>query len=379
MNLSRGAELFELMKKKWFDTKMSYEMETISLLRVSSTAKTDFMRFFLGWIHPILSIMYFVLLVLLLYIFVKEKMILLVHGIIILSNTVVVLPMVVVAPIILVFFHFGNVDEPMPYPWCHMYYVLMNNVVAVTRTVALYLKVLLAINRCCCVYAPFKTVYWFRRRRSILYTCITFGVSITISGILNFSYQSISFLKYYGEIWQGGSLTNYHACSFSPLEFKGDASTITYIFPVLNLAINAVGFLMMIVLNVLFIAKVRSIKQKRKGLTEGNRPIGAKKTEQRIDHMNTISSWILSVMILCEVPRFVNEIMALYAFAYTARTETEELIRVEEQFSMMEKVEAVYRVIHTLTASLDVIIFVAMSTKTKKAIKSRFCSCKPCR
>ena len=371
MNLSRGQLLFEEMRKRWYTRKLQDEFEMTHYFRVNGSclfvSPSKFT--FIAWIQPPLSLIYLLFLIFVIYIFAKEKMFGFLQGIIVFANALTVIPMSITAPIIIVFFNFANLSEPMPYPWCYMYLVLDVTLPKTTRMVVLYLKILLSINRVCSVYYPFQTRRWFTKKRIILYCVVVFSLSLASSSYVYFN-PYVIVEAYFGAVWPDGDISTYHVCSTKTYKFTGTNSE-NFILRAIELAINIIGFILLLVFNVIFVIKLKKRQKERRILTNNVISEHTKKTENRIDRMNKISGYILYGIVFIEIPRFINEIITLQ---YYARILVNELTNTEKKYTEAEKcidniLDLLVRIIITCTLSLDLIIFLVMSTKMKKAIK----------
>ena len=313
MNLSRGAELFKLMTENWYQSKMRYEIERSYLWNVESFLSAD-VFFFLAWIQPPISVLYLAFVLFIIYIFNKEKIFGFFHVVLVISNLLLIVPIVSKVPLILVFFYFGNLSEPMPFPWCYILHVQDNELMSITRTIALYLKVLLAINRVCCIAYPFQANLWFSKSRRRSYIIATLGISGALSCFLNFAHANMSVEEYYGEMWRDGEYSSYKACSMKPSIYRDDPASMVFLTPVLNIVLNAVGFAILFVLNVWFMVHLRRASKKRKDMMGKVQNKLIKKNEKRLNRMNKIAAYILTVVVFSEIPRFINEIMALASY-----------------------------------------------------------------
>ena len=377
MNLSRGQQLFEEMRKKWFQNKVIDMTNMAYYFKVNGSCPISPTNFiFIGYVQPPISLIYLLFLIFTIYIFAKEKMFGFLQVIIVLSNILIVIPLFLVAPIIVVFFHFADISEPMPYPWCSMYMMLDITVPKTTRTVVLYLKILLSINRVCSVYYPFQTMRWFTKRKIALYCILVLALCFSTSGYVYFNTLP-AVEPYFGTVWPNGDIATYYACSLRPFEFHGSDRVHTVILPFIDSAVNVMGFILLIVFNVIFIIKLKK-KQKERRILKGEViPKHTKKTENRIDRMNTISGYILYVLVFIEIPRFIKEIISFQEFArvdeiMNRKTYSETSQCVDNIIDILE------RIVMTCTLSLDLIIFLAISTKMKNAIKQRICACNWC-
>ena len=276
-------------------------------------------------------------------------------------------------PIIIVFFHFADISEPMPYPWCYMYMMLDITVPQTTRTVVLYLKILLSINRVCSVYYPFQTMRWFTRKKIVLYCILVIALCVSTSGYVYFNTLP-AVEPYFGAVWPNGDVSTYYVCSLRPFEFQGSDRVHTVILPFINSGVNVIGFILLIVFNVLFIVKLKKKQKKRRILQGEVIPKHTKKTENRMDRMNTISGYILYVLVFIEIPRFLKEINNFQIHARADEIMSRETHSETEQ-CVDNIIDILQRIVVTCTLSFDLIIFLAISKKMKNAIKQRICAC----
>ena len=105
MNLSRGQQLFEEMRKKWFQNKVEDMTKMEYYFKINGSCPISPTNFiFIGYIQPPISLIYLLFLIFAIYIFAKENMFGFLQVIIVFSNVLIVIPLFLVAPIIIVVF-----------------------------------------------------------------------------------------------------------------------------------------------------------------------------------------------------------------------------------------------------------------------------------
>ena len=366
MNFSDSLERFLSWQKKQLDDMLQYNEDKMYLLDVDWMTHSDFALYMQAFVQPPLSFLYLFILVFLSFVLVKEKMMGFVQVILLLSNGVVIIQLVVAAPLLFVFFGLFDRAVPIPYPWCAMIIVIESNVKNIVRLTAIYLKVLLAVNRVCSVYYPFKYKIWFTKKRCAIYCLFTLAVSSTIGVSINFTFQRFTKKSYFDEIW--GTFQTYDTCSIAPSEFEGSVDAMVFISHFVELTLSVFGLLGIGVCNFLLIKRLIKTKLERKAL-RGAESQYEKAMDARMDLLNRMSIWVLLSSFLCEIPTLVT-----YAF----NVYDDVLVLVLN--NIMEDKHRVYlHAIHTvqyvLMTPLDLAIYIIMSKKTRKAIKRRLRMC----
>ena len=362
MNRSGIIDRFVAWQKKSVEEMNQNNEDSIFLLKVAWLKHGDFSFYLQAFAQPPLSAFYLVLLLLLLYVLVKEKLIGFVQVILFLSNGVVVIQMTIASPLLLVIFGFFDHDVPIPYPWCAMLIIIEAHVKNIVRLTALYLKLLLAINRVCSVYYPFKYRIWFTKKKSAIYCAFVVAVCATVGVSMNFSFERFTLKPYFDDIW--GQFQTYDACSMAPSEIGNNLKTMVFISHFIDLLLNLIGMIGIAVCNVLIIKRLVKTKLKNRDL-RGIESTYEQTTDARMSLINRISMWVLLSCIICELPIVATYVLNLYDDILLIQRNREDKHR--------QYIHTIHVIEYVLLTPLDMVIFVIMSKKTRKAIKQRLC------
>ena len=348
--------------------------EASKLLTVSTIYPTSSL-YFVAYVQPPLNFMYLIFAIFIVFIFIRNNMICFVTVVLVLSNLISIIPMVLTSPFNIVFFILMDKDIPMPFPWCYIFFHLDSSIKAMASSTSLCLKIILGINRVCSVYWPFQTKIWFNKRRCIIYCVATCSVCITVSVLLNFSYQQLIVKPHFDDLW--GSMTTYDACSMAPSLSQGDQGLPIHVY-VSNLFLVSFyifGMLCLVVCNIMLILKFRKINLQRKKLSEG-RTKHQKDTDARIYLLNTISKWVITAAIFTEIPSLISKSLSLYGFIHIAYYGADEAtMNIGIHKVSQHVILLFFYVEQVILAPLDLFVFVILSKKARNAIKSCLCSC----
>ena len=367
MNLSEVEKRFTNFQKKWFEAKHKEDVEISKLLTVDYFHPTSWSRSFVAYVQPPLTALYVAFSICVLYVLIKNNMICFVNFVIILSNVIVLVPMVLAAPLIVVFFIFVDNTVPIPHPWCYIFMHLETSIKSIANTTALSLKILLGVNRVCSVYRPFETKIWFTKRKCIIYCLITCIVCITVSSLLNFTYERVTVKPNFDNIW--GKIRNYDACSLDPSITTENKTTAIYVSNVILVLLNIFGLVAMVACNVLLVIKLRRIKARRKNMTQIQ-----KETDSRINLLNKIAVWVITASVITEIPSFISKVIGLIGLLHFAYHGSDSSFGVMGAHDMSQMSFYVFYYIDlVIFAPLDLLIFVMLSAKTKEAMKRSLC------
>ena len=375
MNLTSGEKLFHDFVKKWNEKKLEDEIEISKLLTSNTLHPIAFSRNFAATVQPILSVLYLIFALFMLYVFIKNTMTGFVNCLIMLCSFISIVPAVLIAPIIVVFFNFVDENVPIPYPWCYLYVTIGTSMSPIAQTTSLYLKVLLGINRVCSVYRPFDTKIWFTKSRSTMYCLLTCGVCIAVGSVLHFSYNKVVVKRHFDVIW--GSARHYNACSMAPMDATEHQMTFLYVSQAVHLGLHMIGLMCMVVCNILLVVKLRLVISRRKKLIEFRTKV-IKQNDSRLYLLNSISSWVITTSSITEIPSLTSKAMAFYGMVYFAITGTADTVGTMGESRNPGQVTfyVFYYIDLVILAPLDLVIFVIMSKKTKNAMKEILCVCK---
>ena len=372
INTTNIQSILRSLQKNWDDALLEGKLKTDAMIRVSNIHAWDGLRFIHGFAQPILGFFYLAFSIFVLFIFIKENMTGFVHCLLILSNFFTNLPNVLSAPVNFIFFNFANIEAPMPYPWCYIYVIVEQSLRPIFHATAIHLKILLAINRLCSVYYPFQTSIWFTKKRSFLYSFLTCFVSLSIGASLTFTFKRVSVVSYVDDIWGNGNIEGYDCCSEYSVQYSGNVLELYVLMPVIFSVSMILAVLVLIVCNFLLIVKIGIVKAERRKLKESRSP-QMDSVENRMDLLSKVSSWILSAVIVTEMPSLVAQIMGL-EHSFRIITYGTESINAKGSFYFFTRM---VHLIATISLSpMDLVIFVLLSDKTRKAMKERLCGCK---
>ena len=362
MNFTDFHKKFMDMQEQWLEQMLEYNQNTMLLLSGKMLKHSHFTTFLQVYVQLPLSITYMGFVLFLLYVFIKEKIAGFVQIILLLTNIIVIAQMVVVAPLLLVFL--GIVDEnlPIPHPWCSMLIVLEAHVKTIVRTTSLYLTLLLAINRFCTIYFPFKAKMWFTRRRCIIHCLIVVAVCVVVGVLMTSTFRRFTLQPYFDEIWN--RFQTYDACSVAPSVSTGTWTDQNMLSHFGELLLCLIGILGIGTCNILVITHLVKTKSKRMALIETQSQY---ETESRMSLLNRISIWVLLSCIICEIPSLVLYAFNFYDKVYLLTGGTDDDHR--------PYIEGIAVIQYVLLTPLDLVIFIALSKKARKAIKRRMCHC----
>ena len=254
-NASDINSVLQWLDNNWNEARIRGQEIEDSLFQISLVYPQAPVRVFIGLIQPILGICCLFFSMFILFIFLREKMTGFVHCLLIASNIFSNLSSVLSAPINVVIFNVLSIYAPAPFPWCLLHYgndFLLRPTFHVT---SLYLKLLLAINRLCSVFTPFKTRIWFTKKRNIMYGFTTCFLSLAIGGSLNFAYDRIKILRHVHI--DDNTVQEYDACSILPASYGGQNLTPQVILPLLFTLFTIFGILGLVICNILLVVKRR--------------------------------------------------------------------------------------------------------------------------
>ena len=353
------------MQKKWNEERLQYNEDSLYLLRARIMKHSDFTTYIQAYIQLPLSVIYMGFVLFLLYAFVREKIAGFVQCIIILSNIIVLAQMIVAAPLLFVFLGIVDDNVPIPHPWCAMLIVVEGHLKTIVRTTSLYLTLLLAINRVCTVYFPFKARIWFTLKRSITYCFIVIAVCIFVGILMTSTFQRFTLKPYFGEIWN--RFQTYNVCSVAPSLLKSDLTDPNVIAHLAELLLSIIGILGIGVCNILVIKRLIRTKSQRRALIETQSQY-TRMTESRMNLLNRISLWVMLSCIICEVPSLAMYAFNFYDHVYIMKGGIEDGHRLY--------IEAIAVTQYVLLTPLELVIFIALSKKARKAIRKRLCHCR---
>ena len=371
INTTNIQSILASMTKNWNEARLEGQLKTDSLFRVGTFYPWVGMRVFVGCVQPFLGIFYLIFSMIILYIFVKEKMTGFVHCLLILSNVLTNLPNVVLAPINFVFFNFSNIDAPTPYPWCAVFAAVEDHIRPMLHATSIHLKILLAVNRLCSVYYPFQTLIWFTKKRSFVYSVLTCVISLSVGALLNFTYQRLSVVPFVDDIWGNRNVQGYDCCFYSKL-YNEHVLDLDLLLPLIFSLVVILGVLILVVCDILLIVKISMVKSARKKLTESRSP-QMNSVEKRMDLLSAVSTWIISAVVVTEIPGLIAQIIGL---EHTVRFLVSGADSIDAFGPLYRFAWMVHLIGNKALSPLDLVIFVAMSEKTRKAIKTRLCRCK---
>ena len=371
-NASDINSVLQWLENNWNEARIQGEAITSSLFQISVIYPQALVRIFIGLLQPIVGICCLCFSFFILYIFIREKMTGFVHCLLIASNVFGNLSNVLSAPINIFMFNISNINVPAPFPWCFLYYgneFLLRPTLHVT---SLYLKLLLAINRVCCVFLPFHTTFWFTKKRNIVYGLSTCFGALAIGASLNFTYKRITIMPHFDDIWGIQKVQEYEACSILPSFYDGNNLAPQVLLPLLFSVVTISGILALIICNAFLVVKIALIKVSRKSLGE-IRSKQMKSAEKRINLLSRVSLWIISATVVTEIPSLIALVMGL---EHQARLMIHGVEGIDEKGTLYETLQLIHLIATVILTSLDLVIFVVMSNKTKAAIRKRFCKVK---
>ena len=366
MNISAGEKLFQAFEERMLKELADHlENKAYEILFTANMMKhSDFTVYLQAYVQLPLSVLYLVFALFLLYVFLKENIVGFVQCILILSNIIVIIQMVVTAPFLLVFFGIGDHSVPIPYPWCTTLIFLEAHIKSITRITSLYLKLLLAINRVCSLYYPFKMRIWFTKKKCAIYCFAVIAACVTAGVLTNFTYERFTYKPYFGELW--GRFQTYTACSLAPSEYKNYMDS-NFILHGGELFLTIAGIICIGVCNALVFKRIMKTKSQRLALAIVQSTY-TKDVENRMSLLNRISLWVLVTCLVCEIPFLISNIFNLYDYIV--------IIREAGGDNLRPYVDGLVVIQYVLLTPLDLVIFVAMSKKTRDAMKKRLCAWK---
>ena len=364
------ADLMEIARK-WYDKKYEGEARISELYSISQLFSDTVQWNYTAYAQPPLTIIYLFIVIFIFYIFVKEKMLGFVNVLLILSNIFEVIPPLLELPINVVFFHFSNIEVPMPYPWCHVYLTINDSLGHVVHAVTVNLKILLAVNRICSIYYPFQYTAWFTTRRCTIYTAIAISVGVVTSSLLNFTYDKIERKIHIDDVWGTGLVDDYEACSLRPFflqrQYGNSALIIT---KTIQLFINIISIIILLVCDIFLMIKLRKIRQRRKALSE-SRPKCTKEADDRLDLLNKVSVWVIWVMIISEIPMMIVQVYTVVVLLFLITESMEsDLVNATQNSAM-----SVPALLVSVLTHADIVVFAILSDKIRSRIKKICCCC----
>ena len=358
------------LEEQWDRARIQGDFKIDALFRVSAFYPNKEQRLFLGIVGPTFAICYLIVSVFVIRIFIKEKMTKFVHILLILSNIIMNLPNILSVPVNIVIFNFSNIDVPVPTPWCSMFFIMTFAISPILNTTAIYLKVLLAINRFCSVYYPLQSKLWFTKKRNCRYILGMCFSIISIGILMHFTFEQFAVLPYVGDIWGRGIVEEFDACSIIPYEYTGNDVSLPVLLPTLFGLINVVGVGLLIALNIFLIIKIRLFMTLPSVLLDGRSPT-MKEADRRLNLLNRVLVWVMAAVIVTEIPVLCSRIWALQR-SFRLLIHGQDSIDEGKTFRMFEMIRFV---VITVFAPLDVLVFVVLSKKLRKATRKTICSC----
>ena len=365
------SDLLEIIKT-WHDKKLEGDYSIGMLFRISTALSNNVQRIFTSYVQPPITLLTIFIIVFLTYSFVKEKMIGIVNVLLILSNVFEVIPSLIIAPIQIVFYFFADITVPMPYPWCYIYLTADESVNHLVHTVTLNLKILLAVNRLCSVYFPFKYSFWFTPKRCAIYIMAAISLGATAGGLLNFTFEKIKKQEHVDDVWGTGRVEWYTACSLeSNFVQEGSGNDILFVTKIIQLSISMICVLALFVIDVFLIIKIRKQRKQREALSEGRSAV-KKQADKKLDLLNKVSIWVIWVVIISEIPQMMVKIYAIYLLVFW---NTGGLSLFEINGITNSIMSSIGLLISSVLTPADMIVFTFLSDKMKSRLKKMFCCC----
>ena len=164
------------LAERWHTARHEGDLLILQMLRISYFMSSDVLVYFTCYAQLPLLAIYVIAFIIVVYIFIKEKMMAFLNILLIVSNILEIVPLLILTPITSVFLLFAKKDVPVPSPWCNILILTNNSIYHILNTIAINFKILLAINRICGVYFPLKFHIWFSRKRCAIYSFVALAL-----------------------------------------------------------------------------------------------------------------------------------------------------------------------------------------------------------
>ena len=364
----------DLMKlaERWHTARHEGDLLILQMLRISYFMSSDVLVYFTCYVQIPLIAIYVIALTIVVYIFIKEKMMAFLNILLVVSNILEIVPFLIMTPITAVFLLFAKKDVPVPSPWCNILLLTNNSIYHILHTIAINLKILLAINRICGVYFPLKFQIWFSRKRCAIYSFVAFALGGCIGAMLNIGGYTIVERAHLDDIWGDGYLEAYRACFLdSSYVDRTNANPVNVITRVAQIAVSIIFIIILIVCDIFLVVKLRQQQRQRDAIQ--TRSTTTMATENRINLLNRVCMWVLLVMIISALPQTLLRSYNLYVLVQLGVGGTFSYDTDQHGHQVMETITIITT---TVLTPLDLFVFFSLSNKAKSRLKKACCFCK---